>query len=165
MDCPLRDNGLCRTPCRDAGHLALQLHRNLPSYPNFLLLPHCPRESRLTPRLPLQETIVAARHGSTLYTIQLGLNLAWMPLFYGLNRPILATLDAFALLGINGYLAWLWGTKVDRVSGWLMAPYVAWLGFATYLSYGTGYLNNWDLSPLFGGRGHAGGSAEAKKKL
>ena len=69
-----------------------------------------------------------------------------MPLFYGLNRPILATLDAVALVGINGYLAWLWGTKVDRVSGWLMAPYVAWLGFATYLSYGTGYLNNWDLS-------------------
>lgn len=109
------------------------------------------------------ETILAARHGATLYTIQLGLNLAWMPLFYGLNRPVLATLDAAALFGINGYLAWLWGTKVDSLSGWLMVPYVAWLGFATYLSYGTGYLNAWDLSPLFGGRG--GGGAEGKKKL
>jgi len=62
-----------------------------------------------------------------------------------MNRPILATLDAAALLGINGYLAWLWGTRVDRVAGWLLAPYVAWLGLATYLSAGTGYLNGWDL--------------------
>ncbi|KAL1844258.1 hypothetical protein VTJ49DRAFT_2315 [Mycothermus thermophilus] len=92
------------------------------------------------------ETIDAARHGATLYTLQLGLNLAWMPLFYGLNRPILATADAGLLFGINAYLAWLWGTKVDAVSGWLLAPYVAWLGFATYLSFGTGYLNGWDLS-------------------
>jgi benzodiazapine receptor len=79
-----------------------------------------------------------------------------MPLFYGLNRPILATADAALLLGINSYLAWLWGTKVDSVSGWLLAPYVAWLGFATYLSAGTGYLNGWDLS---------GGVAEGKKKV
>ncbi|KAK4116341.1 TspO/MBR-related protein [Canariomyces notabilis] len=91
-------------------------------------------------------TISAARQGATLYTIQLGLNLAWMPLFYGLNRPVLATADAAALLGINAYLAWLWGTNVDSLAGWLLAPYVAWLGFATYLSAGTGYLNGWDLS-------------------
>jgi benzodiazapine receptor len=73
-----------------------------------------------------------------------------MPLFYGLNRPVLATIDAGLLFGINGYLAWLWGTKVDALSGWLLAPYVAWLGFATYLSFGTGYLNNWDLSGALG---------------
>ncbi|KAK3310010.1 TspO/MBR family-domain-containing protein [Chaetomium strumarium] len=106
------------------------------------------------------ETITAARHGATLYTIQLGLNLAWMPLFYGFNHPILATADAAALLGINSYLAWLWGTKVDSTAGWLLAPYVAWLGFATYLSFGTGYLNNWDLSPMVGG-GTAGGKKKA----
>ncbi|KXX77910.1 Translocator protein [Madurella mycetomatis] len=98
-----------------------------------------------TSALNTSETISAARHGATLYTIQLGLNLAWMPLFYGLNRPALATADAAALLGINSYLAWLWGTKVDGLSGWLLAPYVAWLGFATYLSAATGYLNGWDL--------------------
>ncbi|KAL2145936.1 hypothetical protein VTI28DRAFT_5810 [Corynascus sepedonium] len=99
-----------------------------------------------TSPLNTTETIAAARHGATLYTIQLGLNLAWMPLFYSLNRPILATVDAAALFGINSYLAWLWGTKVDKLSGWLLVPYVAWLGFATYLSFGTGYLNGWDLS-------------------
>ncbi|KAK4202255.1 putative translocator protein [Triangularia verruculosa] len=102
-----------------------------------------------TSPLSLPSTISAARHGTTLYTIQLGLNFLWMPLFFGWNRPILATADIVALLGVNGYLAWLWGTKVDAISGWLLTPYVAWLGFATYLSAGTGYLNNWDLSGAY----------------
>lgn len=87
-----------------------------------------------------------------------------MPLFYGLGRPVLATLDAAALFGVNGYLAWLWGTKVDRVAGWLLAPYVAWLGFATYLSFGTGYLNGWDLSPMFGKTAATAAAEGGKKK-
>ncbi|KAK0657650.1 TspO/MBR-related protein [Cercophora newfieldiana] len=99
-----------------------------------------------TSPLNLPYTISTAKHGATLYTIQLGLNLAWMPLFFGLRRPIEATVDCAALLGINAYLAYLWGSRVDELAGWLLVPYVAWLGFATYLSAGTGYLNDWDLS-------------------
>ncbi|KAH8884504.1 TspO/MBR-related protein [Thozetella sp. PMI_491] len=91
------------------------------------------------------ETIRLARQGATLYSIQLGLNLAWMPLFFGLKRPIEATLDIVALLGINAYLFKTW-YPVDKVAGWCLAPYLVWLGFATYLSAGAGYLNNWDLS-------------------
>lgn len=85
------------------------------------------------------------KHGATLYTIQLAMNLAWMPLFFVFKRPIEATVDAACLLGINGYLTYLWGS-VDEVAGWCMVPYVAWLGFATYLSAGAGYLNNWNLA-------------------
>lgn len=90
------------------------------------------------------EHIRMAKHGATLYTIQLGLNLAWMPLFFWLKRPIEATADAVVLLGINSYLAYLWGS-VDRVAGLCLVPYVGWLTFATYLSAGAGYLNNWNL--------------------
>lgn len=86
-----------------------------------------------------------AKQGATLYTIQLAMNLAWMPLFFVFKRPIEATVDAACLLGINSYLTYLWGT-VDEVAGWCMVPYVAWLGFATYLSAGAGYLNNWSLT-------------------
>ena len=89
--------------------------------------------------------IRATRHGATLYTIQLGLNLAWMPLFFTLGRPIEATVDIALLLGINGYLAYLWGS-VDRVAGWCFVPYLGWLGFATYLSAGAGYLNGWSFA-------------------
>jgi translocator protein len=80
----------------------------------------------------------------TLYTIQLGLNLIWMPLFFGLKRPIEATVDIVALTGVVGYLTYIWG-QVDEVAGWTLVPYLGWLGFATYLSAGTGYLNNWDF--------------------
>lgn len=90
------------------------------------------------------DTITAAKSGATLYTIQLALNYAWMPLFFGLNRPILATVDIAALLGINGYLTYLW-SGVDSVAGWCLVPYLGWLSFATYLSAGAAYLNNGDL--------------------
>ena len=98
-----------------------------------------------TSPLNMPSTISAAKHGATLYTIQLALNLVWMPLFFGLRRPVEATVDIIALLGTNGYLAWLWGTEVDETAGWLLVPYLGWLSFATYLSFGTGYLNGWDL--------------------
>ena len=56
-----------------------------------------------------------------------------MPLFFYLKRPIEATVDIVALTGITGYLAYIWG-QVDEVAGWALAPYLGWLGFATYLS-------------------------------
>jgi len=91
------------------------------------------------------EKVRLAKHGATLYTIQLALNLVWMPLFFGLGRPIEATVDILALGGTTGYLAYVW-SHVDNVSAWLLAPYLGWLGFATYLCTGCGYLNNGDFS-------------------
>jgi len=84
------------------------------------------------------------KQGATLYTIQLGLNLLWMPLFFVAKRPIEATVDIVALTGITGYLTYLWG-QVDSVAGWCLVPYLGWLGYASYLSVGVGYLNNWNL--------------------
>jgi benzodiazapine receptor len=84
------------------------------------------------------------KQGCTLYTIQLGLNLAWMPLFFFAKRPIEATIDIALLTGTVGYLTYIWG-QVDSVAGWALAPYLGWLGFASYLTVGVGYLNNWDL--------------------
>ncbi|KAF2099474.1 TspO/MBR-related protein [Rhizodiscina lignyota] len=88
--------------------------------------------------------VLLAKQGATLYTIQLGLNLLWMPLFFSLGRPIEATVDIVALTGLTGYLTYTW-SKVDKVAGWALAPYLGWLGFATYLCAGAGYLNNWDF--------------------
>jgi len=85
------------------------------------------------------------KQGATLYTIQLGLNFIWMPLFFKLERPIEATADIVALTGITGYLAYIWG-QVDEVAGWALVPYLGWLSFASYLSAGAGYLNGWDFS-------------------
>lgn len=95
--------------------------------------------------LSSSDTIRSARHGMTLYTIQLALNLAWMPLFFGARRPVEATADIISLVGLNGYLAYLW-SSVDHIAAWCQVPYLGWLGFATYLCAGAGYLNGWDLS-------------------
>ncbi len=69
----------------------------------------------------------------------------WMPLFFVLKRPIEATVHSVALTGTVGYLTYIW-SQVDPVAAWSIAPYLGWLSFATYLSAGTGYLNNWDFS-------------------
>ncbi|KAK6380458.1 hypothetical protein LTS17_005648 [Exophiala oligosperma] len=74
------------------------------------------------------QVVEDTRRGATLYTLQLGLNLIYMPLFFGL-----------------GYLTYVW-SKVDKTAACLMAPYLAWLGFATYLTAGTGHLNGWTMS-------------------
>jgi len=94
------------------------------------------------------DKMLLAKQGTTLYTIQLGLNLLWMPLFFGLGRPIEASVDIVALTGVTGYLAYIWG-QVDPVCGWLLAPYLGWLGFATYLSIGCGHLNNWNFNGMY----------------
>ena len=73
------------------------------------------------------------QHGATLYTIQLGLNLIWTPLFFALKRPIEATVDTVALTGTVGYLTYIW-SQIDPVAAWVMVPYLGWLSFATYLS-------------------------------
>jgi len=96
---------------------------------------------------PLQspDHIQATKHGATLYTIQLGLNLIWMPLFFYAKRPVEAMVDITILTGTVGYLTYLWG-QVDPVAGWALAPYLAWLGFASYLNFSVGYLNNWKMA-------------------
>ena len=89
--------------------------------------------------------VEATRRGATVYTVQLALNLIWMPLFFRAERPIEATADIVALTGAVGYLTYTWA-KVDKVAAWCLAPYLGWLGYATYLCVGTGYLNNWDFA-------------------
>lgn len=95
------------------------------------------------------DKIVLARHAATIYTIQLGLNWIWTPLFFRYKRPILASIDIVALTGTTAYLASLWA-KIDAPAAWTLAPYLAWLTFANYLCHGAGYLNGWDFTDKMG---------------
>jgi translocator protein len=85
-----------------------------------------------------------ARRGATLYTVQLALNLIWMPLFFYMKRPVEATADIVALTGTVGYLTYIW-SKVDAVASYCLMPYLGWLSFATYLTIGVSHLNGWNL--------------------
>lgn len=65
--------------------------------------------------------------------VQLALNAAWSPLFFGARRGRAALVDLGALLaGIGTYIAF--ARKVDRSAAWSMAPYAAWTGFAGALN-------------------------------
>lgn len=90
------------------------------------------------------QVIEDTRRGATLYTVQLALNQLFMPLFFGLGRPVEALVDIVALTATVGYLASVW-SKIDQTAAYCLAPYLVWLGFATYLTAGTGYLNGWSF--------------------
>lgn len=71
----------------------------------------------------------------TLWGVQLGLNAAWSWLFFGRHEPRRALVDNLALLGSIG--AYVSTTRnVDRPAAWLVAPYLAWVGFANVLNAG-----------------------------
>lgn len=72
------------------------------------------------------ETQLLARQGCTIYTIQLGFNLLWTPLFFVAKRSIEATVLVAALTCVVGYLVYIWG-QVDAIAGWALVPYVGWL--------------------------------------
>ncbi|KAJ5649508.1 uncharacterized protein N7484_003231 [Penicillium longicatenatum] len=86
----------------------------------------------------------ANANAQTLYTTQLALNFLWMPLFFGVGRPAAALGDMALLAGNVALLLANWWSA-DRTAFWLMTPYAAWLGYATYLNAGVGYLNGWRL--------------------
>ncbi|GKZ17643.1 hypothetical protein AbraIFM66951_011754 [Aspergillus brasiliensis] len=81
----------------------------------------------------------------TLYLSQLALNHLWMPLFFMFRKPAWALADLLLLSGNVAALMNIWW-KHDRVAFWLMTPYAAWLGMATYLNAGVGILNRWTIA-------------------
>jgi tryptophan-rich sensory protein len=76
----------------------------------------------------------------TLYLIQLALNAVWTPLFFGFQRPGIALVDIMLLfIAIAATLrAFL---RVRPVAGWLLVPYLIWVGFATVLNFTLWWMN------------------------
>ena len=69
-----------------------------------------------------------------LFVVQLALNALWSYLFFGKHLPDLAFIDIVALWTAIIVVATLFW-RVDHVAGWLMAPYVVWVTFASYLNF------------------------------
>ena len=76
-----------------------------------------------------------------LFLAQLALNAAWTPLFFGLHWPGPAFAEIMLLwLAIAVTLAAFRG--VNRTASWLLAPYLAWVGFAAVLNFALWRLNS-----------------------
>ena len=81
-----------------------------------------------------------ARQGLVLFGIHFLLNLAWTPVFFGLNNPawglvIILALLTMILLLIRHFF------RLDRLSAFLMIPYLIWVSYATALNIGILILN------------------------
>ena len=68
-----------------------------------------------------------------LWWLQLGLNAAWSPVFFGARRPGAAVAVIGALLPAAAATA-VESARIDRTAGLLYAPYLAWSAFATALN-------------------------------
>lgn len=71
---------------------------------------------------------------------QLLLNLAWSILFFGLRQPVAALIGILALIVAIAATLWLF-LRHDRMAGWLMVPYLAWVVFAAALNLAIVKLN------------------------
>ncbi|XP_068598679.1 translocator protein [Brachionichthys hirsutus] len=69
-----------------------------------------------------------------LYGLQLALNWAWTPIFFGAHRLKLALVDIVVLTGTVGATMVSW-YRVSQPATLLMVPYLAWLCLATSLNY------------------------------
>lgn len=68
-----------------------------------------------------------------IYLIQLLLNAAWTPIFFGAHALGWALVEILILwcailVTMAAFL------KVSRVAGWMLAPYLAWVTFAAFLN-------------------------------
>ncbi|MEP7315406.1 MAG: TspO/MBR family protein [Sphingomicrobium sp.] len=88
------------------------------------------------------------RTALALFGVQLGLNFAWSPIFFGAHMIDLALVVIVLMLLIATVAANLF-RRIRPVAGWLMIPYLLWLCLATALNYETGNLNpGTDAAPM-----------------
>ncbi len=98
------------------------------------------------PRLRIAGGAVASslvalrRRGLLLWGWQLAVNAAWTPVFFGLHRPgpalaVIAGLALLVALTLRDF------GRVDRAAALLMAPYLAWVCYASWLNAGIAWLN------------------------
>jgi translocator protein len=81
-----------------------------------------------------------SRQALMLFFVQLALNFAWSFLFFGMKSPTLALIDIIAMW-ITILATLLAFRKFSTTASWLLAPYQAWVSFATVLNASIVWLN------------------------
>lgn len=82
----------------------------------------------------------AGRAALILFAVQLGFNLIWSTLFFGLQRIDAALVDiALLWLAIAATIGAFW--RIDGFAAVLLLPYLAWVSFAAVLNLAIWRLN------------------------
>ena len=80
-----------------------------------------------------------------IYLVQLVLNAAWTPIFFGLHRTDLAFIEIVVLwLSIVATMATF--HPVNAAAAWLLLPYLLWVTFAAALNFTVWRLNRGPVS-------------------
>jgi tryptophan-rich sensory protein len=75
-----------------------------------------------------------------LFAVQLVLNVCWSGIFFTLHMPGAALVEIlFLWIAIFATTIGFW--PLSRAAGWLMAPYLLWVAFASALNYAIWRLN------------------------
>lgn len=80
------------------------------------------------------------RRALVLFLIQLALNAAWTPLFFGLHLPGIAFWEMLLLWAAIA-ATWFAFFRANLLAGWLLVPYLAWVSFAAVLNFTLWRLN------------------------
>lgn len=78
--------------------------------------------------------------GLALFVVQLGLNFAWSLIFFRQHAIGAALVEVVALWAAIGATTLVFG-RVTPLAAWLMAPYWAWVTFASILNWAFWRLN------------------------
>ena len=76
----------------------------------------------------------------TWFLIQLALNAAWSPVFFGWHGTRTALVIIIGLL-IAIVMTMIAASRADKSAAWLLAPYLAWVAYATTLNAGVVAMN------------------------
>jgi tryptophan-rich sensory protein len=69
-----------------------------------------------------------------LFAAQMALNFAWSPLFFAAHQVTLALAVIVAMIALTLACLLLFA-RIRKLAALLLLPYLAWLGFATYLNF------------------------------
>ncbi|MGE5832515.1 MAG: TspO/MBR family protein [Methanomicrobiales archaeon] len=83
--------------------------------------------------LDADRSLPAVKKGISFFVLQLGLNVLWSVLFFGLRSPLFALLGII-LLWVSIAATLLLFLKVSRPAGFLLLPYILWVSFAAVLN-------------------------------
>ena len=93
---------------------------------------------RIWNKIDIHEAIV--KKAFLFFLIQLALNALWSYLFFGLHNPMLASFEII-ILWLMIYETYIQFKKIDKIAAYLLVPYLAWVSFATILTFSIWYLN------------------------
>jgi tryptophan-rich sensory protein len=75
-----------------------------------------------------------------LFAVQFVFNVLWSYLFFGINKPGIAFAEILIMLGFI-IATTVYFFKINKISGYLLIPYILWVSFASFLNFSIWRLN------------------------